>query len=262
MKLKIALKYPILKFYSWRAKRITKKSRKSPEKYDVQWKFNHAIKHANKILKTTNVQITIKGYDNLPKGVALLTPNHQSNIDPVAIVAAMKKQTQEVDIQNKMCLFLAKEELKKSKVFKNWSDFIECSYIDRRNPRTSLIALDQIAKRAKIQNKYIVIFPEGTRSKDGKIHEFKAGAFRIAKKEYIPIIPVTINNSFKFSDMSRKGKLHVTIIFHPKMKPSSFMTKETKFIAKKVQEIVTKSWVKPEPKAKSEKKDANLLNAE
>jgi 1-acyl-sn-glycerol-3-phosphate acyltransferase len=62
-----------------------------------------------------NVVVEVKGYENLPKGVALLTPNHQSNIDPLVLIAALKKQTHDVGIANKMCIFLAKEELKKNK---------------------------------------------------------------------------------------------------------------------------------------------------
>jgi 1-acyl-sn-glycerol-3-phosphate acyltransferase len=157
-----------------------------------------------------------------------------------------------------MCIFLAKEELKKNKFGRSWADFLETSYIDRKNPKTALIAFDQISKKSKIQNKYIVIFPEGTRSKDGVINEFKPGTFHIAKKEFIPIVPVTINNSFSFSDLSRKGKLKVTVIFHRLIKPSSFMTKQTKFISKKVEETVRNSWVKPLEKSKMEKK--NRLN--
>ena len=249
MKFKIAIRYPLWKYNSWRVKRITKKSKKDPEKYSPEWKFNHAIKHAHKTLKITNVVLKVEGYDNLPKGVALLTPNHQSVIDSVIIVAAMKKQSHDVDVLNKKCVFLSKTESQQNKSFKNWIDFLETIYIDRKSPKSALYAMDKIAKKAKEQNKYIIIFPEGTRTKDGKLGEFKAAAFRIAKKEFIPIVPVNINNSYAFSDFSRKGKLTITVKFHRPIKPSTFMAKETRFISKRVFEIIEKSWVKPQEKS-------------
>lgn len=257
MKLKLALKYPLWKLGSSKVKRMNKKAKKDPEKYDTQWKFDYTLRRVKKLLKTFKIVVKIEGYKNLPKGVALLTPNHQSNVDPLLIMYALKKQTHDVDVNNKMCIFIAKEELKKNKMFKNWADFLETLYIDRNNPKTALIAFDQIAKKAKLQNKYIVIFPEGTRSKDGKVHEFKPGVFRIPKKEFIPIVPVTINNSSSFSNLSRKGTLNITVIFHRPIKPSTFMTKETKFIAKKVQKIVESSWVKPD----SINKGKSVINA-
>ena len=252
MKFKLALRYPLWRYNAWRVKRITKKSKKDPEKYSTEWKFNHAIKHSYKTFKTINVILKVEGYENLPKGVALLTPNHQSVIDSVVLVAAMKKQTHDADVLNKKCIFLSKRESQKNKGFKSWSDFLETIYIDRKSAKSALRAMDAIAKKAKEQNKYIVIFPEGTRTKDGKLGEFKAAAFRIAKKEFIPIVPVNINNSYAFSDFTRKGKLTITIKFHKPIKPSTFMSKETKFISKKVFEIIQKSWVEPQPKTSKE----------
>jgi len=149
MKLKLALKYPLLKLGSSKAKRMTKKSKKDPDKYEDQWKFDYTLKRVGKLLKTMNIVVEVEGYKNIPKGVALLTPNHQSNADPLVIIQALKKQTHDVEVNNKMCIFLAKEELKQNKLFRNWADFLETLYIDRNNPKTALIAFDKIAKNQR-----------------------------------------------------------------------------------------------------------------
>ena len=119
-------------------------------------------------------------------------------------------------------------------------------YIDRENPRAALDTLDEMTKFAKDNKKHIVIFPEGTRSKDGNLNEFKGGAFKVAKQAFLPIVPVTINNSLAAADKNRAEKLTVTITFHPVMKPMSFMTSETKDIAARVQKVVASKWVKPQ----------------
>jgi len=70
------------------------------------------------------------------------------------------------------------------------------------------------------------VFPEGRRTDDGKIHEFKHGAFRLAKEFELPIVPITINGSYKV--MSRT-MFHVdpgtiTLTIHEPIKPDEFGT--------------------------------------
>ncbi|MGB5165628.1 MAG: lysophospholipid acyltransferase family protein [Woeseiaceae bacterium] len=64
-------------------------------------------------------------------------------------------------------------------------------FVDRSNRKAALAAID--AARSKINNgTSVVFFPEGTRSRDGKLRQFKKGAFRFALDLDLPILPVTI----------------------------------------------------------------------
>jgi 1-acyl-sn-glycerol-3-phosphate acyltransferase len=70
----------------------------------------------------------------------------------------------------------------------------------------------------------IVVFPEGRRTDDGHIHPFKHGAFRLAKEFDLPIVPITINGSYKV--MSRT-MFHVqpgiiTLTIHEPIAPEQF----------------------------------------
>ncbi len=54
----------------------------------------------------------------------------------------------------------------------------------------------------------MVVFPEGTRSKGEQIGEFKAGSFKLATKSKVPIVPVTIDGSYK--NNGRKSLSHLS----------------------------------------------------
>jgi len=71
--------------------------------------------------------------------------------------------------------------------------------IERKNPKQSIVALKKFAQYIQKNNYAAIIFPEGTRSKDGRLKPFKESGLKILAK-YMPnavMVPVTINNSFK-----------------------------------------------------------------
>lgn len=63
--------------------------------------------------------------------------------------------------------------------------------INRVDRRSQLDCLKQCGELLK-QGASVLFFPEGTRSKDGKMHEFKKGAFSVASKAKVPVIPITL----------------------------------------------------------------------
>lgn len=238
---KIILKLPLLWWRNHRARVLAKKIKKWKDgsRYPSQWRIKYVIKHTKKFLKMMKVKITVKGYENIIKAPALLTPNHASALDPLIILIALKNPSLVKSDHQIETVFLAKEELKKNR-FRGYLNIINTFYLNRENPREALKKLDEFLDYAKVHQKLAVVFPEGTRSKDGKIQEFKAGAFRIAKQGFLPIIPVTINNSLGANNLSRRKWLDVQVIFHPAIKPIEFMALDTKSIGEKVQKIVTK----------------------
>lgn len=68
--------------------------------------------------------------------------------------------------------------------------------IDRKNVRSAMRSLDKAAERIK-KGLSIVIYPEGTRTRDGSVGEFKRGMFYLAEKSEADIVPVTLSNSFE-----------------------------------------------------------------
>lgn len=220
---------------------INKKARqykKQPEYNPLQKRADLLIKYAGKLLKTFKIELEVIGLENLYKAPCLLVPNHTSNMDVVALMYSLRKLTQEQGVENNICTFIAKQELLKKKTVRNVMSLLDTFTIDRSKPREALEVAKDFAGYIKANKTYGVIFPEGTRSKDGNIGEFKSGAFAIAQSEYLPIIPISIINGFKADDTKRSQKLKMKIVFHKAIKPITFVSQDRKNLAKNVQNIV------------------------
>jgi 1-acyl-sn-glycerol-3-phosphate acyltransferase len=89
--------------------------------------------------------------------------------------------------------------------------------VDRKGLKGGKKSIDRATRMIKEKGISFLIFPEGTRSRDGKLQPFKRGGFFLATNSQVPIIPVSIKGSYaimpKGSFFSKKGK--VGVIFHP-----------------------------------------------
>ncbi|MGE5189732.1 MAG: lysophospholipid acyltransferase family protein [Gemmatimonadota bacterium] len=125
--------------------------------------------------------VATQGADNLPREGAILVANHQSLVDIPLLVAAFDREIR----------FLAKKELGRIPVFGRSMRVAGNLFVDREDPRDAVRVIRE-AGNAMRRGEMIVIFPEGTRSEDGSIGEFKPGAFFIARKTGAPLVPVYI----------------------------------------------------------------------
>lgn len=152
----------------------------------------------------------VQGEENIPApedGAFMIYSNHQSFADIPAILWLMK--------DHGMVGFISKEEWRKYPVLK---DVVECSrsiFLVRNNPREALKTLGE-AKLLLKQGFNICIFPEGTRSKSHEMGQFKAGAFKYAEKAKVPILPVTIDGTYRFFEEDGSWKpAHIKVTAHP-----------------------------------------------
>jgi 1-acyl-sn-glycerol-3-phosphate acyltransferase len=67
--------------------------------------------------------------------------------------------------------------------------------IDRSNPRNAMASIERAAQSIR-NGSSVILFPEGTRTLDGKLQPFKRGAFSLATKAGVPVVPLTINGTF------------------------------------------------------------------
>jgi 1-acyl-sn-glycerol-3-phosphate acyltransferase len=67
--------------------------------------------------------------------------------------------------------------------------------IDRSNPRDAMASIERAVKTIR-SGQSVILFLEGTRTRDGKLQPFKRGAFTLAAKSGVPVLPMTINNTF------------------------------------------------------------------
>lgn len=86
----------------------------------------------------------------------------------------------------------------------------------------------------------LVIFPEGTRSKGGPLGEFKAGSFKLATKSKAPIIPVTMDGTYKLME-AQGGKVKpatVNVYIHPPVETANLTKEEQIELPERVKNII------------------------
>lgn len=135
----------------------------------------------------TPMFVTVNGRENIDPGQSyVIVSNHLSHFDIFALYGWL-------DIDFK---WVMKQELRKVPVLGYWCDIMGHVYIDRSNREAALASLEEAQKRI-VNGTSVLFFPEGTRSVNGKIQDFKKGAFKMALDLDIPILPVTIKGTEK-----------------------------------------------------------------
>lgn len=135
-------------------------------------------------LGLNGTSVVLQGGDNLPDMPFIIMSNHQSNFDILALLAAIPDRF----------YWIAKKELFDIPLF--GSSMKRGGYIplDRSDGRKALKSMEVAASMIH-QGRSVVIFPEGTRSRDGRLLPFKRGGFMLAVRAGVPVVPVTVNGS-------------------------------------------------------------------
>ncbi|MFH1214142.1 MAG: lysophospholipid acyltransferase family protein [Candidatus Neomarinimicrobiota bacterium] len=140
-------------------------------------------KWSQMVLQLLGIKLRVHGLENITDHYSkVIIMNHESALDIPIIMAALPLNIR----------FMAKKELFRIPLF-GWAiNLARHIPIDRQHPRKAIIAINRISDELIQQHYSIVVSPEGTRSYDGKIAPFKKGAFRLADKYQVPILPVLI----------------------------------------------------------------------
>jgi 1-acyl-sn-glycerol-3-phosphate acyltransferase len=137
-------------------------------------------------LRAAGVRVSVKGLENIdPLSAYIYAANHQSWFDIFTILGELPVQFR----------WLAKKELFKVPFLGQAMTAIGHIPIDRSDHRKSVESLNHAAKKIQ-EGTSVVIFPEGTRSPDGSLQEFRKGGFILAIKSKRPIVPVAISGSY------------------------------------------------------------------
>ena len=187
---------------------------------------------AGRRVELSGAKITVIGEENIPKDRnVLFISNHQSDFDIALFMAKIPKPAG----------FMAKIELAKIPVIKSWMDNIHCVFMDRSDMKQSVKAI--MNGISNLKNGYsMVIFPEGTRSKSDRMGEFKAGSFKLATKPQIPIVPVTLNGSYKVLEENhyRITPAEVIVTIHPLIETKGLTKEEQLTLPEKVKAMIQK----------------------
>ncbi len=137
-------------------------------------------------LLVCGVKVRVRGMENIsPNGAYIFVTNHASMFDIPAIMSVLPRVR-----------IMFKKELSYVPLWGwalKWGHHI---MVDRAKGSEAMRSIDRAAEAIKTGGS-VILFAEGTRTRDGKLLPFKRGAFALAAKSGVPIVPITINGSFK-----------------------------------------------------------------
>ncbi|HEX5732479.1 MAG TPA: lysophospholipid acyltransferase family protein [Blastocatellia bacterium] len=147
-------------------------------------------------LALVGVRVEVKGLKLIdPKQTYIFTPNHQSFIEVPLLVTFLKRNI----------AYLAKKELFKYPIWKQGIKLIGVVPVNRSNTQAAVESARLATEKLRSGKSY-AIYPEGTRSRDGRLLPFKKGAFMMAIDAGVPIVPVSISGSTKIMP---KGEIKI-----------------------------------------------------
>ncbi len=179
------------------------RARKSAENYMK----NMSSLYSRNLLWTGGVKVFVTGLENLPEQGSRMTiiANHQSSTD-IPILRGF------IPI---MAGFIAKKELSYIPFIRTWLYAVGCIMIKRGSRQSAVEAIEKGVASIK-EGKPLIIFPEGTRGKNGVMGIFKKGALKLAVRSESLIIPVTIDGSFRiWEERYRITPTIVNLTVHP-----------------------------------------------
>lgn len=151
------------------------------------------------------VRVEIKGIERIPAGTCIFAANHTSSADAPAVVGAIPRR---IAILLKRSLF-------------DWPIVGQAFHlahfipVDRFNRESAIDSIER-ATAALRDGQSFLIYPEGTRSPDGRLKEFKKGTAVMAIKAGVPLVPVACSNAHRIMEKRkltiRPGKILVEFL--------------------------------------------------
>ena len=153
---------------------------------------------AKTIFKTMNINVRVIGLDKLDRNADyIFAPNHASSLDIPLILG-----------------FLPFWIVPISKIELKWIPFLGWAmqaaghvFVDRRDHEKAMLSIAKIKNSLLKNPRSILIFPEGSRTNDGKVNQFKTGGLSIGISTKISIVPVAIEGTF--DSLSKHSKKFV-----------------------------------------------------
>jgi 1-acyl-sn-glycerol-3-phosphate acyltransferase len=185
---------------------------------DVSFMYRIATRLGITGVRLAGVTIEVRGLEQLDPGRNyIFLSNHVSNLDPPVLVPSIPGR----------CSVLVKKEVFRIPIFGTAMRMADLVPVDRHNREA---AIDSVHAAVEVMQHHVhmVIFVEGTRSRDGRLLPFKKGPFHLAMEVGAPVVPVTILGTY---ECWPKGTFAVrpgtaTLIFHPPVEPSDYADRD------------------------------------
>ena len=146
-------------------------------------------------VRIAGVRIRIVGTERIPAGTCLFVANHTSTVDAPAVVGAIPRRI----------AILLKKALFRYPIVGQAFQLAQFIPVDRSRQESAIASLEK-AIEAMRSGQSFLIYPEGTRSPDGRLQEFKKGAVVMAIKAGVPIVPIACSGAHR---VMRKRSLEI-----------------------------------------------------
>lgn len=181
-------------------------------------------------LRAAGARVHVSGREHLaPNQAYVFAANHQSNLDPPLLFAYLGPNTGA----------LAKKELTKFPVMKQGFPLAHVVPIDRANRERAIESTRLGAEELKRGNS-LMAFPEGTRTVDGRVKEFKKGVFFMALAAGVPVVPTVVNDTRlvmpKGGNVCRAGDVYLEIL--PPINTAGYTSDNVEALIARVREAV------------------------
>jgi|UPI00047D9AF9 1-acyl-sn-glycerol-3-phosphate acyltransferase len=186
---------------------------------DVSRLYRIAMWIANAGVRAAGIRIEVSGLEHVPQGQpCIFMCNHVSNLDPPVVLPMLPGQTSVFLKKQLMSIPILGYAMRMGK-------FIPVERGGRRDAAQASVVAAGSALESGLN---VLVFPEGTRSKDGRLSTFKKGPFFLAMETLAPVVPMTISGTEK---MMRKGSAAILpgvarVQFLPVIEPRDFPSRE------------------------------------
>jgi 1-acyl-sn-glycerol-3-phosphate acyltransferase len=191
---------------------------------DISLLYRVAMWITNAGVRAAGIRIEMSGLENVPPGRScIFMSNHVSNLDPPVVLPLLPGRSS----------VLLKQELMNIPILGKAMRLAKFVPVTRGHSRDAAQTSVGAAADALRSGLHILVYPEGTRSPDGRLSTFKKGPFFLAKETQAPIIPIALSGT---QTMMRKGSNAITpglakIQLLPAIEPSHYATREELLLA-------------------------------
>jgi len=181
------------------------------------------------ITRTVGVRFRAEGTENIPAGVCIFVSNHASNVDPPAIVGAIPRRI----------AILVKDSLFRIPIISRAFRLARFVPVNRSDPEAARASVEKAVEYLK-QGVSFLVYPEGTRSPDGRLRPFKKGSFVMAIKAGVPVVPVACAGAHR---VMGKGELRIhpgeiVVRFQPPISTSGYTIEQRDKLAARVRAAI------------------------
>ncbi len=214
--------------------------------------YGTATKAIRLACRMAGLRIRVEGLENIPARACIFAANHVSNLDPPALVAVIPRRVS----------FLAKKEIFRIPILATAMRVAQFVPVDRASREAATASVDIAAGRLK-DGLSFAVFPEGTRSPEGRMLPFKKGTFVMAIQAGAPVVPVSVVGT---QNLMQKGKWtlrpgEVTIRFGPAVDASEYTLERRGELLARVESLVA-AGLPPEQRPAAPLAEANSSETE